>query len=791
MPLVQCGSGVSPSPAARCVLDIERFPGATGWDRLKSAVAAAPAGGAIIDATCLRGAQSIPSTLTIDKPVQIIFGAGVLTAVAGANPAIFIEQGGGDGAMLVGAGSYGTIIKVAAGKTGIRWEGHDVVMSDIRVQYTAHNATNLGIDINAGTNPNVLRPKLERVQVEGPSGAPTAGSKGIKFTKCYVGANIDPYIHGFEAGVYYTDSGLGVSSNAVRTTRGRFWNNTYDVWMPDCGFNNDFFQTTLEGSYQYAARLGKGAAVFKSCYFEQLASDGALGNVLIDGITSAFSHTYTFDCCEFLSSGIGAGTDIILGAGTFQQVRVIGGQLNEGITIGAGQPVALVDAQNFGTNAGRVVSMLSTVSAYVETGNANVSRTVQGYSDFTVTCPVFATLVSTATGATSATPLTSSVIANPGANSACNFFGGRFSASTFTGNIRNITGSLIGSQSQVVHDGTGTVTIAESINVQMSNINSGAITTGIGILVAPPVVSGGSIGTYTGIYIQEPLAANTNRAFVVGSGKVILNEDGTTRGDFNVKSSLSSNFVWFYAEWDAVAIGQTVSNYSTKLTVYHESIAASGSFFGQVTSHEHDPAGNSASVIYGQFTTAGIKLNNSHTQNVVTGGQFTGQHRGTGALTSLVGVVGDLEILNTGNVTGAKCFATVYSQTAASTVTDGFGVIINAPSVSGGGTLTNWYGLYIVQPTAAGLNYAMFIAGGYCYMGGQIEAAAGLIVTGNPAYAPAGSVGLTKDSNEASNSSGVGTILFKGSTSRNSKGFAKILVDGADRWVPYFDAITG
>ena len=50
---------------------------------------------------------------------------------------------------------------------------------------------------------------------------------------------------------------------------------------------------------------------------------------------------------------------------------------------------------------------------------------------------------------------------------------------------------------------------------------------------------------------------------------------------------------------------------------------------------------------------------------------------------------------------------------------------------------------------------------------------------------------FTNTSNVAANSTGVGTILFKGTTSRNSTGFIKIYIGTTAYYVPVFDAITG
>ena len=50
---------------------------------------------------------------------------------------------------------------------------------------------------------------------------------------------------------------------------------------------------------------------------------------------------------------------------------------------------------------------------------------------------------------------------------------------------------------------------------------------------------------------------------------------------------------------------------------------------------------------------------------------------------------------------------------------------------------------------------------------------------------------ITGTSDETANSTGVGTIKFKGATSRDSVGFIKVYVGTNVRWIPCFSAITG
>ena len=66
-----------------------------------------------------------------------------------------------------------------------------------------------------------------------------------------------------------------------------------------------------------------------------------------------------------------------------------------------------------------------------------------------------------------------------------------------------------------------------------------------------------------------------------------------------------------------------------------------------------------------------------------------------------------------------------------------------------------------------------------------------LYVFGDATVGVAATIGLTNASNLAANSTGVGTIKFKGATSRDSTGFIKIYIGTTAYYIPVFSAITG
>jgi hypothetical protein len=95
-----------------------------------------------------------------------------------------------------------------------------------------------------------------------------------------------------------------------------------------------------------------------------------------------------------------------------------------------------------------------------------------------------------------------------------------------------------------------------------------------------------------------------------------------------------------------------------------------------------------------------------------------------------------------------------------------------------------------------GGNLGLFVEdGGQVGIGTSSPAAklhvAGTILIDGDEGGYAGTIGLTDVSNTAANSTGVGTIKFKGATNRDSTGFIKIYIGTTAYYVPVFAAITG
>lgn len=720
-----------------CPVDVSAYPGADLGAKLQAAINAMPATGGVLTCECLTGAQTISSTVTVNKPVEIIFGACVITCTAG--PAILIQwaAGAGDasGSLVRGAGKDVTVFQAAGGVTPIlRIDAYDISVRDMGVAYTSSDAGNVCIQIQpnaANPDDNVLRPHLENINITGVS---RSGS-GITFRKCYVAEVRGCFVSIFDNGVRFIDDGDWISSNAVMLCGGsRFWGNNYGINYENTGANF-INQCVIEGNHIFAIKAAKGLMLtVVDTYFEQIAADGASGNVQIVGVADAFSRTYDFVGCVFLST-TGVGTDIVLGAGTFQQIQVFRGQLNSGVTVGAGQPVAMIDAENFGTNVGRTIQQSYASTAWTTTGNANISWQVQSFSDLTLLMKEQILVTSLETAAVGVSPFDSTIMMNPAADSAANFFGGRAVATTQAGNAKNFTGAIIGWQAGATHQGTGTVTLAESINVQMTNSSTGVIATGVGVLVAPVVNSGGgSITSYTSVQIQRSTAAVANRSLVTDGGLVVFNDGNFADGNFNVKSTGSNNMFWVRSADNLVGVGLLPAPGNGQFTSLRSSTEVAGTTTAIEADNISNPAAANTGNVNGIFVTSTTQAGNAKDHTTITGVTSSAEHRGTGVVTNLRSVIAGCTVSSSGNVTAARCVRAEFTNSGTATVAEASAFHSPAPANVGGGTITTWYSLLIEAPTAATFNYAIFCIGGYVIFNVGQDTTSDFVIAGHDVF---------------------------------------------------------
>lgn len=134
----------------------------------------------------------------------------------------------------------------------------------------------------------------------------------------------------------------------------------------------------------------------------------------------------------------------------------------------------------------------------------------------------------------------------------------------------------------------------------------------------------------------------------------------------------------------------------------------------------------------------------------------------------------------------AALYGRVRTSAVSYTLTAAKGLLVKDAIKGGGSTITSQYGIYVDAQTQGGSNYAFWSNGS----SDRVRIGAEVNIAGDVGGIASTNT-LTGTSDLTANSTGVGTILFKGATSRNSAGFIKFYIGTTAHYVPVFTAITG
>ncbi|WP_295901850.1 beta strand repeat-containing protein [uncultured Bdellovibrio sp.] len=133
------------------------------------------------------------------------------------------------------------------------------------------------------------------------------------------------------------------------------------------------------------------------------------------------------------------------------------------------------------------------------------------------------------------------------------------------------------------------------------------------------------------------------------------------------------------------------------------------------------PTGDSADHFVANQSTASINVNSNYSGTIssVIGHIVTGPAQ-EGVINSVTGVSGVIKHSGIGSLTNATGLQSSLSNVSTGTITNAYGLTILAPLNTGGGTVENFYGVYVDTPTAANTNFAVYSKGGLNYFGGNV-----------------------------------------------------------------------
>jgi hypothetical protein len=271
----------------------------------------------------------------------------------------------------------------------------------------------------------------------------------------------------------------------------------------------------------------------------------------------------------------------------------------------------------------------------------------------------------------------------------------------------------IGLHGEAVNNAAGAMTTATGIESYVFNTSIGAITNGRALYLPPPQASLGSITNYYGIYQDNVNAANRwPYWYSDGAGGALVQITGAGRVGIGMGTS-------------APAYPLDVMNKSTSTGGYSISsnfgavAQPSAASFGRYVAISAVAESDNANAIGGSGYVEGIRsesqLNLTATAGLGSGIGAAGLASNYGAqtLTNGVGLHGEVRNFDVGTITTASALETAIFNLSTGTITDAKIINVQNPNVSGGGSISNAYGLYVDNITTAAVkNYQIYASNG-------------------------------------------------------------------------------
>ena len=237
------------------------------------------------------------------------------------------------------------------------------------------------------------------------------------------------------------------------------------------------------------------------------------------------------------------------------------------------------------------------------------------------------------------------------------------------------------------------------------------------------VVAGG-VQARSGSETQEPTTENavpssTPQPAAACSG---VTSDGTVTANWVAKFTAACNIQksLIFDTGTNVGVGTSapVAFLDSQSTI---TATASGFNYGFRTLTTANPAATSSSSIFGLFANAQTATGNAQNMFNIYGMDFRTDHYGTGSVNGAYGGFGAVLNDKTGTIGNAFGLYTYLSNVSTGKITNAYGLYLAAPLNGGGGTFSNYTGVYIANPTAAVPGaYGLYSGGGTNYFGGNV-----------------------------------------------------------------------
>ena len=214
------------------------------------------------------------------------------------------------------------------------------------------------------------------------------------------------------------------------------------------------------------------------------------------------------------------------------------------------------------------------------------------------------------------------------------------------------------------------------------------------------------------LYLYGSAGTIVNQISAVAGTATVFNELGSDQ-DFRIEGDTDANLVFVDASTDHVTFGTTGQVNGSKVQVFKIHTDLSGTLSTCRVTSRISQASASTATLQGLNVSCVTTGGNAQTMTGLTGIYAEAVHQGTNTLSTAFGFQFIGGSTGTGTITTARAATLLVQTTGGGTITTARGLFIGAPTVIGGGGITNWSAIEIVTPTAAGTNNAILTGGGH------------------------------------------------------------------------------
>jgi trimeric autotransporter adhesin len=200
-----------------------------------------------------------------------------------------------------------------------------------------------------------------------------------------------------------------------------------------------------------------------------------------------------------------------------------------------------------------------------------------------------------------------------------------------------------------------------------------------------------------------------------------VTSDGTATANYLAKFTAACNVEKSLLFDTGTSVGLGTNSPGAFLDVQSTITATAPSFnYGLRSLTTANPAATSSAYIFSLFADAQTPTGNTQNISGLYGMDFRTDHYGTGTLSGAYGGFGAVLNHSTGTISNAYGLYTYLSNASTGKISNAYGLYLGAPLNTGGGTFSNYTGVYIANPSGVTGAYGLYSAGGTNYFAGNV-----------------------------------------------------------------------